>query len=43
MFSVFALDLDPRAYAGGMTRDQLFLAIKGHILAEASAIGTYAR
>jgi len=40
---VFALDLDPNAYAGGMTRDELFVAIKGHILAESSVIATYAR
>ena len=43
ILSVFALDLEPNAYAGGMTRDELLAAIKGHILAESSVIATYAR
>jgi hypothetical protein len=43
ILSVFALDLDPNAYAGGMTRDELLAAIKGHILAESSVIAIYAR
>jgi Raf kinase inhibitor-like YbhB/YbcL family protein len=43
VLSVYALDLARNAYAGGMTRDELFAAIKGHILAESSVIATYAR
>jgi len=43
VLTVYALDLARNAYAGGMTRDELFAAIKGHILAESSVIATYAR
>jgi len=43
VLSVYALDLAPSALAAGMTRDALFAAIKGHVLAEASTVALYAR
>jgi Raf kinase inhibitor-like YbhB/YbcL family protein len=43
VLSVYALDLAPGALAAGLTRDALFAAIKGHILAEASTVALYAR
>jgi Raf kinase inhibitor-like YbhB/YbcL family protein len=43
VLGVYALDFGPSAFAGGMTRDQLFAAMKGHILAEASTVASFVR
>jgi Raf kinase inhibitor-like YbhB/YbcL family protein len=43
VFTVVATDLEPSALKPGMTRDELYAAIKGHGLAGASIIGKYAR
>jgi hypothetical protein len=42
-FSVFALDIAAGELGPGLTRDALFAKIKGHILAQSSIIGRYAR
>lgn len=41
--SVYALDIPPGQLAPGLTREELFAKIKGHILAQASIIGRYGR
>jgi hypothetical protein len=41
--SVYALDIPPGQLTPGLTRDDLFAKIKGHILAQASIIGRYGR
>jgi Raf kinase inhibitor-like YbhB/YbcL family protein len=43
VFTVVATDLDPGALKPGMTRDEVYAAIKGHTLGGASVIGKYAR
>ena len=43
VFTVVATDLDPGALKPGMTRDEVYAAIKGHTLGGASVIGRYAR
>lgn len=42
-FSVIALDIAPGLLGPRLTREALFAKIKGHILAQASVIGRYAR
>jgi hypothetical protein len=42
VFTVVATELDPGALKPGMTRDEVYAAIKGHTLAGASVIGKYA-
>ena len=42
-FMIIALDLAPDALAPGLTRAQLFKAIKGHNLSATSFVGRYAR
>lgn len=43
VFTVVATELDPGALKPGMTRDEVYAAIKGHTLGGASVIGKYAR
>ena len=43
VFTVVATDLEPQALRPGMTRDEVYTAIKGHALGGASVIGKYAR
>jgi Raf kinase inhibitor-like YbhB/YbcL family protein len=43
VFTVYALDLAPGTLAPGLTRDELFAAIRGHILAAISIVGRYTR
>ena len=43
VFTVVATDLDPGALKPGMTRDEVYTAIKGHTLGGASVVGKYAR
>jgi Raf kinase inhibitor-like YbhB/YbcL family protein len=43
VFTVVATDLDPHALKAGMTRDQVYSAIKGHTLGGTSIVGKYAR
>lgn len=43
VFTVVALDLAPDALKPGLTRDELYAAIKGHALGGASIVGRYAR
>ena len=43
VFTVVATDLDPGALKPGMTRDEVYGAIKGHTLGGASIVGKYAR
>ena len=39
LFSVYALDLDPKALPPGLTRDQFFAQTKGHVLDVGSIVG----
>ena len=41
--SVYALDMAPGTLAAGLTREELFAKIKGHVLAQSSIIGRYGR
>jgi Raf kinase inhibitor-like YbhB/YbcL family protein len=43
VFTVVATELDPGALKPGMTRDEVYAAIKGHTLGGASVVGKYAR
>jgi Raf kinase inhibitor-like YbhB/YbcL family protein len=43
VFTIVATDLEPTALKPGMTRDEVYAAIKGHALAGASIVGRYAR
>jgi Raf kinase inhibitor-like YbhB/YbcL family protein len=43
VFTVVATELDPSALKPGMTRDEVYTAIKGHTLGGASVVGKYAR
>ena len=43
LFTVIATDLDPGALKPGMTRDEVYAAIKGHALVGGSIVGRYAR
>lgn len=43
VLQVFALDLPPGQLPPGLTRDQLFAAMKGHVRAEASLVARYTR
>ncbi len=43
VFTVVATDLEPGALKPGLTRDEVYAAIKGHALAGASIVGKYAR
>ena len=43
VFTVVATDLDPGALKPGMTRDEVYAAIKGHTLGGTSVVGKYAR
>jgi Raf kinase inhibitor-like YbhB/YbcL family protein len=43
VFTVVATDLEPAALKPGMTRDEVYRAIKGHTLGGASIVGKYAR
>ena len=43
VFTVVATDLDPGALKPGMTRDEVYTAIKGHTLGGASVVGKFAR
>jgi len=43
VFGVYALDLPPGTLAAGLTRDQLFQEIRGHVLAASSIVLRYAR
>lgn len=43
VFTIVATDLEPQALKPGMTRDEVYAAIKGHTLGGTSIIGKYAR
>jgi len=43
LFTVVATDLEPTALKPGMTRDEVYAAIKGHTLGGMSIVGKYAR
>ena len=43
VFTVVATDLEPGALKPGMTRDEVYVAIKGHAVGASSIIGRYAR
>ena len=43
VFTVVATDLEPGALKPGMTRDEVYAAIKGHALGGTSVVGKYAR
>lgn len=43
VFTVVATDLDPGSLKPGLTRDEVYAAIKGHTLAGSSIVGKYAR
>jgi len=43
VFTVVATDLDPDALKPGLTRDEVYAAIKGHALGGTSIVGKYAR
>jgi Raf kinase inhibitor-like YbhB/YbcL family protein len=43
VFTVVATDLELQAFRPGMTRDEVYAAIKGHALGGTSIIGKYAR
>ena len=43
LFTVVATDLDPAALKPGMTRDEVYAAMKGHALVGGSIVGRYAR
>jgi Raf kinase inhibitor-like YbhB/YbcL family protein len=43
VFTVVATDLEPGALKPGMTRDEVYAAIKGHALGGASVVGRYGR
>jgi len=43
VFTVVATDLEPMALKPGMTRDEVYAAIKGHTLGGTSIVGKYAR
>lgn len=43
VFTIIATDLEPQALKPGMTRDEVYAAIKGHTLGGTSIIGRYAR
>jgi Raf kinase inhibitor-like YbhB/YbcL family protein len=43
LITLYALDLAPAALPAGLTREQFFPAIKGHVLGVTSFVGTYAR
>lgn len=43
VFTIIATDLEPQALKPGMTRDEVYAAIKGHALGGTSIVGKYAR
>ncbi|HEX5278557.1 MAG TPA: YbhB/YbcL family Raf kinase inhibitor-like protein [Micropepsaceae bacterium] len=43
VFTIVATDLEPRAMKPGMSRDEVYAAIKGHALGATSIVGKYAR
>jgi hypothetical protein len=43
VFTVVATDLDPGALKPGLTRDEVYAAIKGHTVGGTSIVGKYAR
>lgn len=43
VFTIVATDLEPQALKPGMTRDEVYAAIKGHTLGGTSIVGRYAR
>lgn len=43
VFTLVATDLEPGALKPGMTRDEVYAAMKGHTLGGASVVGKYAR
>jgi len=43
IFTIIATDLEPQALKQGMTRDEVYAAIKGHTLGGTSIVGRYAR
>ncbi len=43
VFTVVATDLEPGALKPGLTRDEVYAAIKGHALGGTSIVGKYAR
>lgn len=43
VFTIVATDLEPQAMKPGMTREQVYAAIKGHTLGGTSVVGRYAR
>jgi Raf kinase inhibitor-like YbhB/YbcL family protein len=43
VFTIVATDLDPHALKPGMTRDEVYAAIKGHTLGGTSIVGKYMR
>jgi Raf kinase inhibitor-like YbhB/YbcL family protein len=43
VFTVIATDLEPTALKGGLTRDELYAAIRGHAKGGTSIVGRYAR
>ncbi len=43
VFTVIATDLEPGALKGGLTRDELYTAIRGHAKGGTSIVGRYAR
>jgi hypothetical protein len=43
VFTVIATDLEPAALKGGLTRDELYTAIRGHAKGGTSIVGRYAR
>jgi len=43
VFTIVATDLEPQAMKPGMTRDEVYAAIKGHALGGTSIVGRFAR
>lgn len=43
VFTIVATDLEPAALKPGLTREEVYAAIKGHALGGASIVGKYAR
>lgn len=43
VFTIIATDLEPQALKPGMTRDEVYAAIKGHTLGGTSIVGKYTR
>ena len=43
VFTIVATDLEPQALKPGMTRDEVYAAIKGHAVGGTSIVGRYAR